>query len=149
MNYEQFRTVWHEALAKAGLMSVPPQRPSEVIDLDLFYVSATFDWCWDALQAARSITREEDVLTELMGREAYDLDTVPPWLRIGLTLRGGLPLDSPISMPEPARWRRWAAEVTARLEAILPIESRMDNYGLIVLSSRSEPVAQLRCDANG
>ncbi|MCQ3978131.1 MAG: hypothetical protein DPW09_32295 [Anaerolineae bacterium] len=168
MNYEQFRTVWHEALAKAGLMSVPPQKPSEVLDLEgfsrtykinvglgmaqpktSFYVSATFDWCWDALQAARSITREEDVLTELMGREAYDLDTVPPWLRIGLTLRGGLPLDSPIPMPEPARWRRWAAEVIARLEPILPIESRMDDDNLIVLSSRSEPVAQLRCDPDG
>lgn len=164
----QFRTVWHEALGKAGLMSVPPQKPLEAIDLEgfsrtykinvglgmaqpktSFYVSATLDWCWDALQAARSLTREEDVLTELMGREAYDLDTVPPWLRIGLTLRGGLPLGLPIPMPETARWHRWAAEVTARLQPILPIESRMDNYGLIVLSSRSEPMAQLRCDPDG
>lgn len=168
MNYEQFRVVWHEALAEAGLMSAPPQKPSESIDLESlsrvykinvalrlalpgssFYVSASLDWHWDALQAARSMTREEDVLTELMGRKAYEVDTVPPWLRISLTLRGGPPLDSPIPMPEPSRWRRWATEVTTRIDPFLPIKSRTDDYGLIVLSARSEPEAQVLVDPSG
>ena len=168
MNYEQFRTLWHEALARAGLMSLAPFQPSETIDLAAFsrtyelniiletarpktwfFVSATLDWRWDALQAARSLTVEEDVLTELLGRSASDRDTVPPWLRIDLTLRATLPLDSRTPLPEPPRWRRWTAEVTARLESILPIESRMDDDDLMVLSSRSEPEARLRCDPDG
>jgi hypothetical protein len=36
--YELFRTIWHEALAQAGLMSTPPQKPSEMIDLTLILV---------------------------------------------------------------------------------------------------------------
>jgi hypothetical protein len=32
MNYDQFRALWHEALAEAGLLSFPP-RPVETIDL--------------------------------------------------------------------------------------------------------------------
>ena len=37
MDYEQFRGVWHEALAQAGLMSAPPQKPSETIDLLVWF----------------------------------------------------------------------------------------------------------------
>lgn len=74
---------------------------------------------------------------------------VPPWLRIDVTLRGSLPYDSPIPLPAPARWRRWTAEVADRLGPLLPIDSDMDEHGLRVLSSRSEPEAHLHCHPNG
>ena len=32
MNYDQFRTIWHEALGEAGLLPFPPW-PSEAVDL--------------------------------------------------------------------------------------------------------------------
>jgi hypothetical protein len=168
MNYEQFHTIWHEALAQAGLMSVPPPKPSETIDLawlsrtyrinvrpghsqpkDSFSVSASLGWQWDALQDARGTFREEEILTELMGRAASNLNTVPPWLRIDVTLRGSLPFDSPIPIPDPARWQRWTAEVIDRLGSLLPIESDMNEHGLKVLSSQSEPKAHLRCNPEG
>jgi hypothetical protein len=71
---------------------------------------------------------------------------------VDVTLNASLPMDSPLPMPEADTWRRWAAEVNARLSPLLPIESEDDQhlmgdeYGLRVLSSRSEPTAQLSCD---
>ena len=125
MEYEKFRSIWHEALAQASLMSMPPQTPLETIDLaglsrsykinvalghrqpeDSFHISASLEWEWDALQATRGRFREEEILTELMGRNASGLDTIPPWLRIGLTLRGSLPYDAPIPLPGPNQWQQ-------------------------------------------
>jgi hypothetical protein len=168
MEYEQFRSVWHEALAQAGLISMPPQTPLETIDLaglsrsykitvalghrqreDSFHVSTSLEWEWDALQAVRGRFQEEEILTEVMGRKASGLDTVPPWLRVDLALHGSLPYDAPIPLPDPVHWQRWAAEVADRLGPLLPIDSDMDEHGLRVLSSRSKPEAHLRCDPSG
>lgn len=74
MEYEQFRSIWHEALAQADLMSAPPQKPSEMMDLvglsrtyqinvalgqrqpvNSFYISARLEWQWDALQASPAL----------------------------------------------------------------------------------------------
>jgi hypothetical protein len=168
MNYDQFRTVWHEALAEAGLMPLPP-RPSEAIDLEWFsrtykitvnldgtqtaapfYVTATLAWRWEATLAARSATTEEDFLMQVLDRDSYDQDTAQPWLRIDVTLRATLPLDSPLPLPETSVWRRWVGEVTARLEPILPIEGRDVGDGLVAaLSWRDEPEAQLHCAPDG
>ncbi len=65
MNYNQFRTIWHEALETAGLIPFPP-RPMEAVELDWlsrrysirvslrgvqragpFYISAGLSWRWD------------------------------------------------------------------------------------------------------
>ena len=169
MEYEQFRTRFLEALDAAGLMRALPW-PVEAVSLDSmsrtyriivrrtaqqprpFYVSATLSWKWDAALAARSATTEEDLLIGLLGRDGYYLVTEQPWLRVDVTLTASLPMDSPIPMPEADTWRRWSAEVNARLSPLLPIESEDDQhlmgdeYGLRVLSSRSEPTAQLSCD---
>jgi hypothetical protein len=69
-------------------------------------------WRWDALQTARTATREEDVLEELLGRDGYNLVTERPWLRVDVTLRATLPLDSPLPMPGAEAWRRWVAEAS-------------------------------------
>jgi hypothetical protein len=168
MNYDQFRTVWHEALVEAGLMPLPP-RPSEAIDLEWFsrtykitanlggtqraapfYVTATLAWHWEAILAARSATTEEDFLMQVLDRDSYDLDTAQPWLRIDVTLRATLPLDSPLPLPKTSAWRRWVGEVTARLDPILLIEVRDVGDGLVAaLSWRGEPEAQLHCASDG
>ena len=169
MDYPQFRTWFLEALDAAGLMRALPW-PVEAVSLDSmrrtyriivrrsvqqprpFTVDATLSWEWDAALAARSATSEEDLLIGLLGRDGYYLVTEQPWLRMDVTLTASLPMDSPIPMPEADTWRRWAAEVNARLSPLLPIESEDDQhlmgdeYGLRVLSSRSEPTAQLSCD---
>lgn len=69
MNYDQFRTLFHEALDAAGLMPALPQS-LEAVSLDRmsrtyetivalgapqprpFYVTATLSWEWDAVLAA-------------------------------------------------------------------------------------------------
>lgn len=167
MNYDQFRTLLHEALGGAGLMPFSI-RPTETIDLgcmsrrysvivylserrqtEPFAVTATVEWEWDAALAARSATTEEDLLTELLGRDGYYLVTEPPWLRVEVTLSAALPWDAPLPMPNGDAWRRWAAEVTERLSLLLPTESEEHEHGLRVLSSRSEPEGRFRCGPDG
>ena len=112
------------------------------------YVTASLSWEWDAALAARSAATEEDLLIEVLGQDSYYLVTQRPWLRVDVTLCASLPVDSPIPMPDSSAWRRWAAEVVSRLSPLLPIESEEDDHGLVVLSSRSNPAARLRCDPN-
>jgi hypothetical protein len=163
VDYGQFRTLFREALDAAGLRPALPQS-LEAVSLDRmsrtyetivelgapqprpFYVTATLGWEWDAALAARSATTEEGLLTELLGRDGYYLVTEQPWLRVSVTLTASLPMDAPIPMPEASAWRRWAAEVKARLAPLLSIQSEDDEYGLRVLSARSDPEARLRCD---
>jgi hypothetical protein len=167
MNYDQFRTLLHEALGGAGLMPFSI-RPTETIDLgcmsrrysvivylserrqtEPFAVTATVEWEWDAALAARSATTEEDVLEELLGRDGYYLVTEQPWLRVDATLHATLPGDSPLAMPDGETWRRWVAEVTGQIGPLLPTESEEYRDGLRVLSSRSEPEGEFRCGSDG
>jgi len=167
MNYNQFRTLFHEALEIAGLAHLPFQ-PIETVELggisrtyeitvmsdgaqrvSPFYVTATLNWRWDAVLAARSATSEEDLLTEILGRDGYYLVTEQPWLRVDVTLNATLPWDAPLPLPGADAWRRWVAEVTARVSPILPTDSDEDEYGRRVLSSCSEPEARLQCDSDG
>ena len=172
MNYDQFRTIWHEALDAAGLMPFPP-RPMEAVELDWlsrryrisvslrgvqragpFYINAGLSWKWDAALAARSATTEEDLLIEVLGQDGYYLVTEQPWLRVDVTLRATLPMDAPIPMPDASAWRRWVAEVTTRLAPHLPINGMDENededeVGVGSLSWRGEPTARLRCDPDG
>jgi hypothetical protein len=167
MNYSQFRTLFHEALETAGLAHLPFQ-PIEAVELggssrtyeitvtsdgaqraNPFYVTATLSWRWDAALAARSATSEEDLLTEILGRDGYYLVTEQPWLRVDVTLNATLPWDAPLPLPSADAWRRWAAEVTARVLPILPTESDEDEYERRVLSACSLPEARLQCDSDG
>ena len=168
MNYDQFRTVWHEALDEAGLLPFPP-RPAEAVDLrwtsrtysihvslrgvqraGLFHISAGLSWKWRAALAARSATTEEDLLMELLGRDGYYLVTEQPWLRVDVTLRATLPVDSPLPMPDAGAWSRWVAEVTTRLAPFLPISGMdEDEVEVDALSWRAEPAARLHCDPDG
>ncbi|MFQ5344042.1 MAG: hypothetical protein ACE5F6_21070 [Anaerolineae bacterium] len=167
MNYDHFRTAWHEALNTADLLPFAPW-PTETIDLgqmgrtysiimvlrDMqqakpFYVTAGLSWQWGALQSARIATTEEDMLIELFGHDGHYYDTEQPWLRIDVTLSATLPLDSPMLRPRTDAWHRWVTNVTARLEPLLPIQSRGEKGGLVAFSWRSDPTAQFQCAPDG
>lgn len=167
MNYDEFRTLWHEALDTAGLLP-SPLWPSEAVDLRWmsrtyslyvsldhghrarpFHTTAHLGWRWDAALAARTATTEEDLLIELLGQDGYYLVTERPWLRVDVTLRATLPMDSPLPMPDADAWRHWTAEVDSQVAPFLPIESREEKDGLAALSWRNRPGAQLDCDADG
>jgi hypothetical protein len=167
MNYEEFRAAWSEALTEAGTWSyIGP--PSDTVDLERmsrtyqvyvhlghsqevkpFHVSASLSWTWDALQAARTATTEEDALMLFLGDEGRHQDTERPWLRVDVTLSATLPWGSPLSLPEPTRWRAWLADVTARLDPLLSTDSETRDEKMAVFAHRSEPEAEVQPAADG
>ena len=167
MNYEQFRIAWYEALTEAGMWSYLCP-PIETVDLGQmsrtyrvyvhlghsqevkpFHVSANLSWTWDALQAARTATTEEDALMLFLGDEGRHLDTERPWLRVDVTLSATLSWGSPLPLPEPTRWRDWVADVTGRLAPLLPTEVGDGEGAPLVLSWRGEPEAEVQPKADG
>jgi hypothetical protein len=107
-----------------------------------FNVTACLSWTWDALQSARTATVEEDVLMELLGMEKRYVNTEQPWLRVDVTLSATLPLDSPVPLPSATIWRKWVADVTARLVPLLPTEVGDAEQEKLLLSWRGEPESQ-------
>jgi len=58
-------------------------------DAPPFHTSAAIEWRWGALATARTATTEEDMLTELLGREdAHDVETERAWLRVDIDATG-------------------------------------------------------------
>jgi hypothetical protein len=167
MNYEQFRAAWYKALTKAGMgpFLFPP---TETVDLDSmsrtyqvyvhfgrsqevepFHVSARLRWTWDAMQAARTATTEEDALMLFLGDEGRCQDTERPWLRVDVTLSATLPWGSPLPLPEPAMWRDWLADVTERLEPLLSTDWETRDEKMAIFASRSEPEVRVQPGADG
>jgi hypothetical protein len=66
-----------------------------------FHVSAEIDFAWSPFDAARSHAREEDLLTELIGRKKRLPRTERRWTRVDLWLHARLPYGSTTAMPEP------------------------------------------------
>jgi hypothetical protein len=167
LNYDGFRDAWQRALDEAGLGPhlFPARETLDLGHMDRTYqvhvalpsservkpfsVAATLEWTWDALQAARTATTEEDLLMMLLGDERRHVDTEQPWLRVDITLRASLPLDSPLPLPEPAVWHRWVTDVTARLAHLLPADYGDKAHERLVLAWRGEPEAQAQCAPDG
>jgi hypothetical protein len=167
MNYEQFRAAWHEALTEAGMGSylAPPTETTDVgrmsrtyqvyvhlghsQEVEPFHVSASLRWTWDALQAARTATTEEDALMLFLGDERRHQDTERPWLRVDVTLHATLPWGSPLPLPEPPMWRDWLADVAERLEPLLSTEWETRDEKMAIFASRSEPEAEVQPAAGG
>lgn len=166
MNYDQFRTLFEEALRAARMMR-PFSRREETISLGgmsrayetrvalgtqsppPFYVTATLCWKWDAALSARFATTEEDLLTEILGRDGSYLVTERPWLRVDVKLNASLPWGEPLPMPASDAWQRWASEVVARLSPLLPADSEEVEGELQVLSWCGEPEAEVQCGTDG
>ncbi|HSJ53026.1 MAG TPA: hypothetical protein VLC52_04695 [Anaerolineae bacterium] len=167
MNYEQFRAVWHQALAEAGVL-LGPFGPKETVDLrdmsrtyevyavvarskqiEPFHVTAHLSWTWDALLSARAGTTEEDALMLFLGDERRHEDTERPDLRVDVTLSATLPWGSPLPLPAPDRWRDWLADVDERLELLLSTEWETRDEKTAFFASRSEPEAEVQPAADG
>jgi len=88
VDYAEFRAAFLDALRASGLPIGGATHGDDVLDLRSsdrtftvhvapighelgapFHVSGATSWRWDALQAARTATTEEDLLVELLGRE--------------------------------------------------------------------------------
>jgi len=172
MRYEDFRATWDAALRDAGFLSIGP--PNQTFDTESctkkyqvfveprggqdgapFHVTATLSFSWDALKTARTATSEEDMLTTLFGRAQEGLvDTEAPWLRVDVKLNASLAWGKPLPMPTPGHYRRWAREVTARLEKmspLLPEETVRETHDgdLEVLGYKDDPELRVKCDGEG
>jgi hypothetical protein len=169
MDYDEFRRLWHEALARAGLVSVP-FRPTETVDLQHmdraykvympmshgnqtgpFHVTVELSWRWSALQSARTATTEEDLLVTLLGEDGYEADTERPWVRVDVNLHATLPDGDPTPMPDAAVWQHWMEKVTHEMGLLelpnLP-EVRWDR-GQVPLFWQGDPAARLQCRPDG
>ena len=143
MRYDEFRDQFCESLAKAGLFFAGLDRPTETIDLSTterrlrafvlrntsqraepFTVSVEIAFRWSPVESARSRTCEEDLLTELHGRNEQPTNTEPRELRVDITLYAKLPYGSTTPMPEPQVFGPWIAVIEERLDEPLPAVSR-------------------------
>lgn len=166
MNYESFRTAWNEALEAAGLMpySLWPEEtvelktmdrgyqvaiPYRIDQFDPFTVSARLRWKWPALLSARFDTSEEDLLREIFSDFGGPVATEQPLLRVDLTLNAALPEYLLMPFPSEKAWRRWTAEVLAKLVPLFPSGRLLDAQGREDLSWRGEPAAEARCSPSG
>ena len=173
MNYETFRAAWTNALQAARL----PTRgfdPTETLDLRRFdrtyevhveplggqdappfHIRATLSWTWNSLNTVRGTTRDEDVLSEMLGRDqTEDLVTEPPYVRVDILLSASAPYDKPLPMPSQAAWAKWVHETVNRLdhvEPLLPDEMFRENrMGMTeVLAWQRAPRAKVVCSATG
>lgn len=173
MDYDSFRAAWTSALWKSGLRRIDPQ-PLETFDvrsLDRtyetvieplggqdaapFYVMAKLRWVWDALGNTRARLGDEQVLEQLIGRDAAaDMPTEKWFIRVDLELIATAPHGHPLPMPAPAAWQRWARETVGRLESVerlVPDEAwsgRARGAGQL-LAWRGVPRATAQCSPQG
>lgn len=174
MHYDEFRSAFLAALRDSGLLTIGPPPNEEVLDLRTtdrtvavyvepvgremsapFHISGKISWRWDALQEARTATTEEDMLTELLGREdARGRETMHPRLRVDVELRAGLEYGKSVAMPSREAWFEWRREALARLQTV---ERLVDGEAMrevpdddfAVLAWLGEPQIEITCNEAG
>lgn len=170
VNYDEFRSAWIAALNRSQLPSLT--KPEETLDLRHlareyvchveplggqdaapFHVTAKLSWTWDALHTARSATIEEDVITEMIGRE-NDVTTKNLWLRVDVEFRATSPYNKPFPMPSTKAWRAWVTESMTRVgvtEPLVPEETtRVNEAGMTeCLAWVGDPEVMAKCDPEG
>ena len=170
MRYEEFRDRLKEAIQGTDLSNVGPTQPSETIDLystdrvwrmwigptygreaEPFHVFCRIRFRWSPLNASRSDTCEEDLLTELYGREGYSTHTVPSLIRVDISLRASLPYGSTTPMLLPEIWRSWSDSVEAGLDEALPRADTYEEQSLlpVVRGGRGDVEVEARCSEGG
>ncbi|HET6150875.1 MAG TPA: hypothetical protein VFH68_25285 [Polyangia bacterium] len=174
MNHQSFRSAFEAALRGSGLRVLglggeeqldlhkldriyrTAIEPIGGQDADPFFVTAWLSWRWSALQTARANTTEEDVVTEMFGRDdGAAIRTEIPWVRVDITLKATLPYGKPMPMPAPPAMQHWFHETMTRLEQIEPLtpeeQVRQDEGGrLAVLAwQQAEPHVHALCRPSG
>lgn len=176
MTYDEFKQAWISARRESGLRLMSAFEGDESLDFrslsrsfetfvepfggqeaEPFHVAATLGWRWDALHTARSNTTEEDMLTEVLGRErvwGHKVRTERSPMRVDVKLSASLPFGKAIPMPAHSAWTRWTHEVHERLEAVEPLvpeeKTRQARDGMLeILAWQGEPVARVLCGEDG
>jgi hypothetical protein len=173
VTYDDFKREWVAALRSSGLHTMGVDSVDESLDLrrmertcgsaveavgqdvEPFHVAGTLKWRWRALHDARTATNEEDMLTELLGREdVRRVRTQRPWIRVDVTLHSSALWGKEIPMPGARTWAAWAREAVSRLESIEPVvpaETVREARGgrLEILAWQGEPEAHLLCSREG
>lgn len=168
MNYDAFRRLWEASLRGAGLITsydnveeavvLPTMARRYTRRVGMFQSkvgepitsSMELSWEWDALLSARTRSTENDLLTELHGREAYSpADTAQPWLRIDVKLHGKVAQDVPLPLTSAESLRSWVAEVASQVNPLAPpLDDELDREG-VVEAWLGEPEAHVRCGTTG
>src|SRR5579863_253919 len=173
MNHQSFRSALEAALRSSGLPTFGiggeelldlqhldrvnriAVEPIGGQDAEPFLVTAWLSWRWSALQTARTDTTEEDVVTELLGRDDEEvIRTERPWIRVDITLKATLPHGMPMAMPGQTAMRKWFHETMTRLEQIEPMIPQEqvrddDSRGISLAWQQVEPRVHAFCRANG
>lgn len=169
MDHDAFRATWLEALAAADLITYP-DRSEDLVDLrtmerkhslrvgmgrkqsvEPFFATMLLGWRWSPLDAARTFTSEEDLLTELLGREqARTVITERPWVRVDVELHATLPWGQPLRLRGPDDLRCWITEIPRVLEPMLRTKVERNGRGIeAVHACLGEPEARVSCDRSG
>lgn len=174
MNYDEFKQSFLAALRESGLPTLGPPPHAETLDLDSterkvvvyveplardiggqFHVSASISWRWGPLLAARTRFREEDLLSEVLGRdEVLGLDTEAPVVRVDISLRAALLPGRELPMPAASTWAKWSKEAIARLDRVEPLipedaVEELSNGGLAILAWQGDPEVKAICSSAG
>ena len=176
MTYHEFMQAWIRARRESGMPLLSAHEGKETLDTrslsrtfetyveplggqeaEPFHVAASLSWCWHALATARTSTTEEDMLTEVLGRERvwkHKVRTERSPLRVDVTLSASLPYGKANPMPVPPVWAKWVREVQGRLERIEPLipekTTREARDGrLEIFAWQTDPTAKLSCGAGG
>ncbi len=168
MRYDEFRNRLKDALQMVGLVRGGMGGVTETIDLadsercwslniwggapestEPFHVSAKIGFEWSPVDAARSFTCEEDLLTELLGRRARPPRTRPWRMRIDLELRATLPYGSTTPVPEPQVLTSWTGSVGEKLDKLLADYEERKGKVVAILGGREEPRLETQCRVPG
>lgn len=168
MRYDQFRDELLDALRESKLRSLPIDRATETIDIgttgrsfetfvadfsaerrtEPFHVSAKISFAWDPFESARSYTREDDLLTELLGRRQRQARTQPRYVRVDLDLRASLPYGSTTPMPDPETIGPWIESVTDALDSFNDFRERKGRI-VAVLGGHGDVAIEGGCKLDG
>jgi hypothetical protein len=168
MQYEEFCNRLQRALQAAGLFSACSDHAVESIDLanstrswklniwritsdsaEPFHVSARICFDWHPVDAARTFTCEEDLLTELLGRRIRLPKTQCGRTRIDLELHATLPYGSTAPVPEPPLLLSWTGSVSEKLGKLLIDVQEREGKVVAILGSREQPRIETQCREPG
>ena len=114
-----------------------------------FHVSAEISFEWSPFDGARAYAREEDLLTEVIGRRKHLARTERRWKRVDLSLHAGLPYGSTTAMPEPRLFGAWTASILEKVHRAFAEVEEKEGHIVAVLGAHEDLDVQARCQPDG
>lgn len=167
MRYDEFRDQLETALQRNNLHFHSLQRV-ETIELantvrhwkvyvhgaappsaEPFDVSAEISFAWSPFDAARAYAREEDLLTEVIGRRKHLLRTERRSKPVDLSLHAGLPYGSTTAMPEPRIFGVWTASILEKVHGAFADVEEKEGRIVAVHGAHGDVDVQARCEPDG